>query len=79
MLWQGRFIRFHRNALPLCHPPCSFRFCTLPALAASGFSINRSISSTTFNYLVTMMLALLFLSLATFGYLCYVLLKPEKF
>ncbi|WP_410779753.1 MULTISPECIES: K(+)-transporting ATPase subunit F [Hymenobacter] len=26
-----------------------------------------------------MMLALLFLSLATFGYLCYVLLKPEKF
>ncbi|WP_394368967.1 MULTISPECIES: K(+)-transporting ATPase subunit F [Hymenobacter] len=25
------------------------------------------------------MLALLFLSLATFGYLCYVLLKPEKF
>ncbi|WP_414653924.1 K(+)-transporting ATPase subunit F [Hymenobacter sp.] len=26
-----------------------------------------------------MMLALLFLSVATFGYLCYVLLKPEKF
>ncbi|AMR25972.1 ATPase [Hymenobacter psoromatis] len=26
-----------------------------------------------------MMLALLLLSLATFGYLCYVLLKPEKF
>ncbi|WP_460610562.1 MULTISPECIES: K(+)-transporting ATPase subunit F [Hymenobacter] len=25
------------------------------------------------------MLALLLLSLATFGYLCYVLLKPEKF
>ncbi|MFD2718171.1 K(+)-transporting ATPase subunit F [Hymenobacter monticola] len=25
------------------------------------------------------MLTLLFLSLATFGYLCYVLLKPEKF
>ncbi|MGI4823391.1 MAG: K(+)-transporting ATPase subunit F [Janthinobacterium lividum] len=26
-----------------------------------------------------MMLALLLLSLATFGYLCYVLLKPENF
>ncbi|WP_457069709.1 K(+)-transporting ATPase subunit F [Hymenobacter sp. UYAg731] len=26
-----------------------------------------------------MMLALLLLSLVTFGYLCYVLLKPEKF
>ncbi|AMJ67777.1 K(+)-transporting ATPase subunit F [Hymenobacter coccineus] len=26
-----------------------------------------------------MMLALLLLALATFGYLCYVLLKPEKF
>ncbi|MBJ6141971.1 K(+)-transporting ATPase subunit F [Hymenobacter sp. BT559] len=26
-----------------------------------------------------MMLALLLLSLATFGYLCYVLLKPEEF
>ncbi|WP_460549876.1 K(+)-transporting ATPase subunit F [Hymenobacter daeguensis] len=25
------------------------------------------------------MLALLLLSVATFGYLCYVLLKPEKF
>ncbi|TVT38623.1 K(+)-transporting ATPase subunit F [Hymenobacter sp. BT559] len=25
------------------------------------------------------MLALLLLSLATFGYLCYVLLKPEEF
>ncbi|WP_460501491.1 K(+)-transporting ATPase subunit F [Hymenobacter agri] len=25
------------------------------------------------------MLALLFLSVATFAYLCYVLLKPEKF
>ncbi|WP_460583411.1 K(+)-transporting ATPase subunit F [Hymenobacter arcticus] len=25
------------------------------------------------------MLALLLLSIATFGYLCYVLLKPEKF
>ncbi|WP_193560192.1 K(+)-transporting ATPase subunit F [Hymenobacter nivis] len=26
-----------------------------------------------------MMFALLLLALATFGYLCYVLLKPEKF
>ncbi|MGI4743642.1 MAG: K(+)-transporting ATPase subunit F [Janthinobacterium lividum] len=26
-----------------------------------------------------MMIALLLLSLATFGYLCYVLLKPENF
>jgi len=26
-----------------------------------------------------MMLALLLLAVATFGYLCYVLLKPEKF
>ncbi|RFP65130.1 K(+)-transporting ATPase subunit F [Hymenobacter lapidiphilus] len=26
-----------------------------------------------------MMIALLLLGLATFGYLCYVLLKPEKF
>ncbi|WP_073106986.1 MULTISPECIES: K(+)-transporting ATPase subunit F [Hymenobacter] len=26
-----------------------------------------------------MMVALFFLSLATFGYLCYVLLRPEKF
>ncbi|WP_350356620.1 MULTISPECIES: K(+)-transporting ATPase subunit F [Hymenobacter] len=26
-----------------------------------------------------MMLVLFFLSLATFGYLCYVLLRPEKF
>ncbi|WP_143164046.1 MULTISPECIES: K(+)-transporting ATPase subunit F [Hymenobacter] len=25
------------------------------------------------------MVALFFLSLATFGYLCYVLLRPEKF
>ncbi|WP_207435763.1 K(+)-transporting ATPase subunit F [Sabulibacter ruber] len=27
----------------------------------------------------TMMLLLFLLSLATFGYLCYVLLRPEKF
>ncbi|WP_071883060.1 MULTISPECIES: K(+)-transporting ATPase subunit F [Hymenobacter] len=26
-----------------------------------------------------MMVTLFFLSLATFGYLCYVLLRPEKF
>ncbi|WP_072144861.1 K(+)-transporting ATPase subunit F [Hymenobacter mucosus] len=26
-----------------------------------------------------MMVALFFLSLATFGYLCYVLLRPERF
>ncbi|WP_394370410.1 K(+)-transporting ATPase subunit F [Hymenobacter pini] len=26
-----------------------------------------------------MMVSLFFLSLATFGYLCYVLLRPEKF
>ncbi|MBO2009821.1 K(+)-transporting ATPase subunit F [Siccationidurans soli] len=45
----------------------------------SGSSTNRSIFSTTFNPAIAMMLALLFLSLATFGYLCYVLLKPEKF
>jgi K+-transporting ATPase KdpF subunit len=30
-------------------------------------------------YHYAMMLALLLLSLATFGYLCYVLLKPEEF
>jgi len=29
--------------------------------------------------LAVMMFALLLLALATFGYLCYVLLKPEKF
>ncbi|MBT2559052.1 K(+)-transporting ATPase subunit F [Hymenobacter sp. ISL-91] len=29
--------------------------------------------------LQAMMIALLLLGLATFGYLCYVLLRPEKF
>ena len=49
------------------------------AWLASGFSTNRSIFSTTSNPAFAMMLALLALSLAVFGYLVYVLLKPEKF
>ncbi|WP_210521843.1 K(+)-transporting ATPase subunit F [Hymenobacter terricola] len=31
------------------------------------------------NPAIAMMFALLLLAIATFGYLCYVLLKPEKF
>ncbi|MEJ7666941.1 MAG: potassium-transporting ATPase subunit F [Hymenobacter sp.] len=49
--------------------------------ASSGSATNRSIFSTISNPAPTaaMMLALLLLALATFGYLGYVLLKPEKF
>jgi K+-transporting ATPase KdpF subunit len=53
----------------------------LLAWLASGFSGGPSTFSTTSNPTpsAAMMLALLLLSIATFGYLGYVLLKPEKF
>ncbi|MBH8557446.1 K(+)-transporting ATPase subunit F [Hymenobacter negativus] len=55
------------------------RFCPPSASAVFGSSTNRWTFSTTSNPASAMMLALLFLSVATFAYLCYVLLKPEKF
>ena len=63
----------------LCPLPCCCRSSPLPAWPASGFFINRSIFSTTSNAGFAMMPALFALSLAVFGYLVYVLLKPEKF
>ncbi|MBF9143661.1 potassium-transporting ATPase subunit F [Microvirga sp. SRT04] len=67
---------YSTSVCPLC---CLPPFCPPPALAASGSSTNRWTFSTTSNPLIAMMTALLVLSMTTFAYLCYVLLKPEKF
>jgi K+-transporting ATPase KdpF subunit len=51
----------------------------LLAFLPLGRLLRQHLVSAPFFRFCAMMLALLLLSLATFGYLCYVLLKPENF
>ncbi|WP_228466631.1 potassium-transporting ATPase subunit F [Adhaeribacter swui] len=51
----------------------------MPVWPVSGCFLKPCLISSTFNHGPIMMTLLFFLALAVFGYLVYVLLRPEKF